>query len=134
MYAYEIDPPRRLVYCRSWGTIAVIDIINVRDALQRDPRFDPAFGIVHELLLEPDLSNVSDDAIHALATANNFAPRARRAIVAAEPAHFRVARTIRIHREMSGVISDVLVCRSLEEALDSLDAAGFIPGVLTQVG
>ena len=134
MYAYEIDPRRRLVYCRTWGMITVIDIINVRDALQHDRRFDPTFGIVHELLLEPDLSNVTDDALRALATANNFAPKARRAIVAAEPAHFRVAKTMRIHREMSGVISDVTVCRSLDEALDSLEASGYIPGTLTPVG
>jgi hypothetical protein len=134
MYAYEIDPRRRLVYCRTWGMITVIDIINVRDALLRDRRFNSTFGIVHELLLEPDTSNVTDDALRALATANNFAPKARRAIVAAEPAHFRVARIIRIHREMSGVISDVLVCRSLEEALDAVGAGGFIPGTLTQVG
>ena len=133
MYAYEIDPRRRLVYCRTWGMITVIDIINIRDALQQDRRFNSTFGIIHELLLEPDLSNVTDDALRALATANNFAPKARRAIVAAEPAHFRVAKTIRIHREMSGVISDVLVYRSLEDALDSIGAAGFIPGTLTQV-
>ena len=94
MYAYEIDPRRRLVYCRTWGMITVIDIINVRDAVLCD----------------------------------------RRAIVATEPAHFNVARLIRIHREMSGVISDLLVCRSLQEALDSVDASSFIPGMLTQVG
>lgn len=130
--AYEISPSRRLVYCRTWGAFTELELLITRQALQRDPAFDPSFSIVVELL-DMDFGSLTADAVRELASSYTFSPMARRAFVVAEPGHYGIARMFHIQREMSGVIEDVRVCRSLQDALDWVDADTFKPTMLTEV-
>jgi hypothetical protein len=131
-HAYSIAPKLRLVYCRVWGRITLIDVLAAHRTLLRDPKFDGTFTIVHEFM-DADLTNLSAEVIQDLATTNNFAPSAPRAFVATEPDHIAAARMFQIHRRLSGSASEVMVCRSLEEALQWVGAPDFIPSTLTLV-
>lgn len=131
-HAYSIAPQRRLVYCRAWGRITLIDVLAAHRTLLRDPKFDGTFTIVHEFM-KADLTNLSAEVIQDLATTHNFAPSAPRAFVATEPDHFAAARMFQIHSRLSGSASEVLVCRSLDEALQWVGAPDFIPTTLTPV-
>ena len=125
-YAFTIYPSRRLVYCRGWGDFALTQLLSLRRELADNPQFDPTYAIVIDVE-EINLTRLTSGMIATLANANTFAPTARRAFVAAEPAHFGVARMFQIQRELSGTVADILVCRTLSEALTWLEITDFTP-------
>lgn len=109
-----------------WEDFALTQLLSLRRALADNPQFDPTYAIVVDME-DVDLTRLTSGMIATLANANTFAPTARRAFVAAELAHFGVARMFQIQRELSGTVGDIMVCRSLSEALQWLGVEDFIP-------
>src|SRR5262245_15825847 len=132
-FAYEINPLRRLVFVRAWGALTLIDLVAAKDALQADELFDPEFAMVQELPLGPDLADMGIEVIEELAAAAPFAPSTKRAFVAVEPGYYSIAKAFQIQREVSGAVTDMLVCRSLSDALAWVGARDFIPTKLIRV-
>ena len=98
---YVIDPLRRLVRSRAWGTFTDADFRAYKVRLAADPAFDPSYQQLGDLreVTRVELSSVvvADVAMHLC-----FSPRARRALVAREPCAYGVARMYELYAEAAG--------------------------------
>lgn len=113
--SYCIDPERRLVIIRVWGTFTNDDFRDVREWLLGEPLFHPMYRQLADLS-EASEVQVTHGVIASFAHRPLFAPGVRRAFVATTPAHFCVARLIGIYAEAVGQRLQVFRNRAAAEA------------------
>jgi hypothetical protein len=110
---YSIEPGRRLVRSRGWGTLSLADVVAHYHAIAADPAFDPMFDQLADLRDVDEFSisstQIREDALDAI-----FAPSARRAFVASSDVAFGLARMYGLQAE--GAQQNVQVFRALAEA------------------
>lgn len=111
--SYELDPTHRLVRSRAWGVLTEEESAALYDELSADPGFRPEF---HQVCDMRDLERLemSTGAVQAMAKCNLFSPAARRAFVAAEDAHYGMARMLQALFEVEG--KTIGVFRTMAEA------------------
>ena len=86
-FATSFHVDRRLMVTRAWGHITLDDMRAFRQELAARPEFDPTWAHVFDGggAVQFDLSS---EEIRHLAATSLLAPRARRALVATDPAIF----------------------------------------------
>lgn len=77
---YAIDPQRRLVLSRAWGTLTSAEVADHYRALATDPEFDPSFSQLADLT-EVERVDMSPASVRREALEVVFGPRALRAFV-----------------------------------------------------
>ena len=130
-FHYAISPNHLLAYARASASVTLPDFLALRQALERDPAFEPTFAIVLDLA-DADLTKLSSSDINRLAV-SGFARTTARAIVAPQTDHYGLARMFQTYRSLAGGAGEVMVCESLREALAWLGAKTFVPADLTPV-
>lgn len=98
---YRLDVANRVVYSRAWGAVTDEELAAHSRALKADPRFQPDFLQLQDLL---DLSEprVSAEGLRRLAALNPFGKGARRAVVVASTVAYGLARMHELLRAGSG--------------------------------
>ena len=117
-YSYRIDADRRFVLTRAWGTLASGDIAQHRVRLRADPAFDAEYSQLVDLRAVTEVEATPEE-IAFLARDPLFAAGARRAIVAASPAVFGLARMFGTYAESAE--QNVHVFADMDKACAWLD-------------
>jgi hypothetical protein len=110
---YLIDPVRRLVRVRAWGTITTADLQDFTSRLMADSQFNGDFSSLTDLSEATGVS-VDQGELKATAWMQLYNPGVRRAIVAPSDLMFGMGRMYATHAEREG--QDVRVFRTLAEA------------------
>lgn len=113
--SYAIDTRLRVVFSRRWGVLTDRELSAHSRALEHDPRFEPTFRQLADLR-DVERFEVSAIGVRALAQLNPFARESRRAGVVGSDASFGILRMYQ--SSLMGSSDDILVCRSLDEALE----------------
>ena len=116
--AYEIDPNRRLVTTRLWGSVSENEIYEHNDKLRNDPAFDPSYRQCADMSALTEVT-VSADVIRDTANDQFFLPGTRRAFIAKADAVFGMARMYALRAESLG--QTVEVFREMAPAKEWLD-------------
>jgi hypothetical protein len=116
--SYRIDPARRLVHCRAWGTLTREDLHDHYRGLVIDPHFEPHFQQFGDLR-EVDAISVDRATIAEVAKLPVFDAGVRRAIVAPSDFAFGIGRMFATYAESAD--QNVRVFREIDEAREWLD-------------
>jgi hypothetical protein len=97
---YSIDKERRLVICTGWGRLTFADMRAQQDELTGSPDFDPTF---HQLVDVTGVTvlDLSVEEAKAIAKRGIYSPTSRRAVVAASPAVFGMARLMDVYHSLA---------------------------------
>ena len=111
----SVDPSRRVVISRGWGSVSDDDLIHGREQLQKDPAFDQSFDRIWDLSGATSL-DLSQELLHEFAATSLSLERVQRAIVCVAP---RVAeRVLDFVSECRKFHRDVLLFPTQDQAAD----------------
>lgn len=79
-YSYTIDSDAHFVLVEYRGRLSVDEMLRFRDAVSRDPAFDPTLNVVHDLRAV-DRTDLSPDDICTLSDRTVFAEAVRYGVV-----------------------------------------------------
>ncbi len=117
--SYRIDPHRRLVRVRVWGTVTNDDLRDHYHRLAADSRFEPTFRSIADLDAVTRFA-VDPCVIAETASWSIFDVGTRRAIVAASDVALGLSRMFSLYAE--GVGQNVRVFRTEPDALSWLNS------------
>jgi hypothetical protein len=112
---HTIDKQERLVLTAAGRCLMFDDVREHHARLLADPEFDASLDELIDASIVTKIG-ISADEVRSLAHHQIFSPKSRRAIVAAEPHIFSVARMVEIYHEDVGH-EEVKVFCSMNEAL-----------------
>ena len=113
--SYSIDPGRRLVTTRIWGTATDEDVLGHNRRLRADALFDPTYRQL------ADMSEISEilvntSTIEEISRGQLFTPGTKRAFVASDDAVFGLLRKYELHADSLGQTVRVFRDRKAAEA------------------
>jgi len=114
-WEHSINPARRVIYTRMWGSVTTADFLAVQSALAADPQCDPSFSHISDLRDCAPLDMSAAD-IGQLASRTIRKP-SRRAIVVNHDVTFGLARMYAMRRKLVDSSGEIHVFRTLPEAL-----------------
>ena len=120
-FSYQLDPSRHMVLSRAWGVLIDEDIEAHYARLAADPGFDPSFRQLCNLM---DVTRIdtSAEALRRLAQRSIFSAGTRRALVAAQDAHYGLSRMFKVFCEIEGSLVEVFRDTASAEAWLELGA------------
>ena len=113
---YKIDKERKLVMSTAYGAVTREDMLFHQQRLLADPDFDRTYSQLADFTSMGELKFGAKD-VELFAANDVFAPQARRAIVVADDASFRIARMFEVLRSSKGE-NGIRVFRTIEEGID----------------
>ena len=116
MWNYVIDEKRRLVITTAWDVLTNADVLEHREQLKSDTRFNSNF---FQLVDFTQVTGIALDhvAVRALTHEHMFSREARRAFVALSPLAWGMSRMFITLREVSGGEEQMGVFKTHDEAL-----------------
>lgn len=121
-----IHPTHRVLYMRMAGAVSREEIVSQRQQIAQHPHFDPAFDALVDLR-EADLSNLSGEAIASLAASSTLDRSVRRVCIADTEAAFGVSRMYDTYATMARTGDQLVLVRTITEALQVLGLPRFDP-------
>jgi hypothetical protein len=115
-----IDAQKRVTVIRAWGPLGMRDLLEQREALRRDPRFDPGSALLLDMSGISELM-LSDEQMRTLAGGSAFASGVRRAFVVRDFRTVGVSGMYSTLRELSGDRGETAAFGTVEEALTWLE-------------
>ena len=113
---YAIHAERQLVHSRAWGDVTDAELLDHQRRLALDPAFDSEFSQMLDFLGVTGVKAITADGIRDVAQRQLYGPRSRRAIVAAHPVIFGLARMFASYRDVARAEEQIRVFKRLEEA------------------
>ncbi len=113
---FQINEEHQIVCIVEWGTLTFAGIINHRKTVTEDPRFKPGFKALVDFTRCAAV-HLSADDIQQLARPHQYNRQSRRAFVACSEVIFGSARMFEAYADLSGSASNLLICRTMEEAI-----------------
>jgi len=96
--SYRLDLVERVVWSRAWGLVRNEELTAHSRALRADPRFQPDFRQVQDLL-SVERAEITAAGLRELASLNPFGKGARRAVVVGSDELFGLARMHELLRQ-----------------------------------
>ena len=113
--SYSIDPDRRLVISRVWGTVTNDDVHEHDRRLHADPQFDPTYRQLADMS-GVALNMVSSDTVQETAREEFFVPGTRRAFLVSDDTSYGMCRMYATHAESLGQVINIFRDRNAAEA------------------
>jgi hypothetical protein len=111
----SIDPEKGIVYSTYFGDLDVESVESQRRAMLADPRFNPSFSEIIDMIDVTDVKCSVED-MRALASAESpFAREAKRAIIAPHDLTYGMARMFQILGQETR--PNLVVVRTMKEAM-----------------
>jgi hypothetical protein len=113
--SYSIDPSRKLVTSRIWGTVTNAEVGEHNRQLRADPLFDPTYRQLADMS-DVTLNLVTFNDVQETARDQYFAPGTRRALVVSDDTTFGLSRMYATYAESLGQVITVFRDRAAAEA------------------
>jgi len=118
--SYSIDPDRRLVRSRIWGTVTDEEVDQHNQQLRNDPLFDPSYRQIADMS-GVERNKVTSSGVVETAQDAYFAPGTRRALVVADDTTYGLCRMYATYAESVGQVVAVFRENAAAEAWVGLD-------------
>jgi hypothetical protein len=113
---YLIHKNLRLIVNYGWGHLTFDDFRSQREAMIKDPDFDPSFDQLVDVT-EVTTLDLSIEEAKSFARRGIFMPSSRRAVIARDPGMFAMGRLMDVHHAMTTGREQVRVFYDRESAL-----------------
>jgi hypothetical protein len=112
--AYHIDSARGAVFIRAWGALNDREVTTLGLAVRADPRFDPMFVRIENLLDVTDFK-LTTTLVQSVGRKHQAASPPRRAFVVGSDVGYGLIRMLELYADAKP--EGFLVCRDLAEGL-----------------